>query len=284
MISETGESPFMALPPELRCHIYNCLGPELVYKHAFPTLEICCWPVYRMSTALLQLNKTVYEEINDSLVQKPLQNMNDYHPPTIILGPTFTRANSLATLSDCFHEAALTYTTTVDQIQQPGCDIGIVVCALASWYNEGVSPQHALSENIDDFTNEAQRSATNILQTFVEQSLKRMSNTNTSEIRFRLLVGCSENEGARATDEQVLEHILRHKRKVAQDPRRRAIDIQSDHSLTIVYLDSGCSFSFLLPPDLRSRGMQIEFGSVCNQDQHLFDKLLLSPPAEYFWS
>ena len=71
--------------------------------------------------------------------------MNDYHPPVILLGPTFTRVKSLATLSDYFHEAATNCSTAVNHIEQHECDLDFVVDALASWYNEGVSPQHALS-------------------------------------------------------------------------------------------------------------------------------------------
>jgi hypothetical protein len=50
----------MDLPLELRCYIYNYL-PELVYKYALPIAGVSCWSVYRMPTALLQLDKTIGE-------------------------------------------------------------------------------------------------------------------------------------------------------------------------------------------------------------------------------
>jgi hypothetical protein len=118
------------------------------------------------------------------------------------------------------------------------------------------------------FTNEAQRPAADILHAFVEQSLRRMSNTNTREVHFRLLIGCCESEGARATDRAVFSHILSHKREVARNPRRGAVDVQLDDSLTIVYLEPYCDIPFQVPSvaDLQMYGIHLEIGSVCAQD------------------
>jgi hypothetical protein len=93
------EFHFMALPPEMRCHIYTFLS-ELVYKHVFPAINnspvgTYCWPVYRMPTSLLLVSKVVHEETQDALVQTPLQSLNEHYPPTLVSGPYLTVHYSL---------------------------------------------------------------------------------------------------------------------------------------------------------------------------------------------
>jgi hypothetical protein len=93
----------MAIPPELRCHVYNYL-PVRVYKRVFPASEMCYWPVYRMPAALLQLNKTVCEELVDYFIPKPRQRMNDQHSPELAFGPSFAEnaTPAIITLSEPF--------------------------------------------------------------------------------------------------------------------------------------------------------------------------------------
>ena len=90
----------MALPPELRCYIYDYL-PERVHKSVFPTPGICTWAVYRMPTAVLQLNKTIFDE-----AQEHLKTKNMKKSPKVTIGPVFTaREASFTLMSDIFHEA-----------------------------------------------------------------------------------------------------------------------------------------------------------------------------------
>ena len=98
----------MALPPELRCHIYTFL-PELVYKSVFPAIDrsrvgSCCWPLYKMPTSLLQASKTIHEEAKDVVVQTTLTMLNDNHFPTIVLGPYYSATPSLFPLTFEFYQ------------------------------------------------------------------------------------------------------------------------------------------------------------------------------------
>src|SRR3712207_1611494 len=89
MTRQASNSPFMNLPTELCCYVYSYL-PDITYDPVFPEPGICNWEVYRMPTALLQLNKTIYEEIQHSSIQNPLHKTNGQLLPKIILGPTRT--------------------------------------------------------------------------------------------------------------------------------------------------------------------------------------------------
>jgi hypothetical protein len=101
----------MALPPEIRCHIYTFL-PELVYKHVFPAINnslvgTCCWPVYRLPTSLLLVSGVVHEETRDVLVQTPLRFLNEHYVPTLIIGPYLTCNSPLSIwLPNLLHSAA----------------------------------------------------------------------------------------------------------------------------------------------------------------------------------
>jgi hypothetical protein len=151
-----------------------------------------------MPTALLQLNKTVYQETKESLIQRPLQKMNDNYPPTILLGPIFARLTSFPTLSDRFHEAAQGRSDTIYSFQRHESDTEFVAYEIASWYNDRVSPRHALGL---DISNDTQHSADDVLHTFAGQTLKRMKNTNFSEVKFRILLSCSESKPARPAED-----------------------------------------------------------------------------------
>jgi hypothetical protein len=289
MAHGASESPFMALPAELRCSIYNHLLVR-VYKHPFSTTDpvgLCSWPVYRMPTALLQLNKLVHEETKDSLVQKPMRKMNDDHPPTIVLGPNFPRFRILPTLSDLFHGVATSRYTTMDHSHQYERDLGSVVHTLAAWYNEGATPQQAFSEDMSAHYSEAQHPA-HSLHNFVRQTLERMNNTNICEVQFRLLIGCSEGEQAQTVIERKFEEVLRYKRQIVRHPRGLPVNIESDHSLTVVYLDPSDMDHLAVSPATKDcwkiHGVNFEFDKVSAPDQGLFDKAILAPPAQHIWS
>jgi hypothetical protein len=286
MTHGASESPFMALPAELRCYIYNYIGPVLVYKRAFPITDVCCWPVYRMPTALLQLNKLVHEETKDSLVQKPLRKMNNNHPPTIVLGPTFPRFKSLPYLSDLFHRAATSRYAEMNRDPQHERDTEPLVHTLASWYNEGDSPQHAFSGDMSAHFSETQRPTHN-LYNFVRRTFERMNNMNTCEVQFRLLIGCCESEQEMPVIERMFHEAIRHKRQIARHLRGRTVNVESDHLITVVYLDPSDTYYSIAPADKdfwKGYGVNLEFDEASAQDQGLFDKALLAPPVQHFWS
>lgn len=190
---EAGDSPFMALPTELRCQIYSYL-PDIAYEPIFPEPifpepGICSCEVYRMPTAILQLNKTIYEEVKHPSIQKPIQKANDQLLPRIVLGPTRTEIDPVyIALSHSFHWAGVHLYTFLNGPKNYGNErIENIGLYLDTWYNNTSLIGRFPGRYEDDFVTPA-GCMTERLDRFVRQTLKRMVNRKTSDIRFRILV------------------------------------------------------------------------------------------------
>jgi hypothetical protein len=220
---------FMAMPPELRCYVYNYLS-VLVYKRVFPASDMCYWPVYRMPTALVQLNKIVREELKGFLVQDPLQRMNDQLSPTLVSGPTLLKTQPALSLHfrKTFIRPPHDATRRHDKIE-------ITCSTLANWYNETMSSQQQHGGATNTCKTHARCSA-KTLHTCVRPTLRGMENKKTYEVRVRLLINRSGNDDSTRSDGKIISSLLLYKMRFARHPTRRIAG--PDHWLTIIYLDS----------------------------------------------
>ncbi|EUC44641.1 hypothetical protein COCMIDRAFT_37545 [Bipolaris oryzae ATCC 44560] len=156
---EVGKSPFMALPTELRCQTYSYLQ-EIVYEPIFPGPCMCKWDICRMPTALLQLNKTIYEELEHPSMQKLLQKANNQLLPKIVLYPTR-------------NEMDAAYLALAHALHQVNIRFYRHFAAFATWAG----------------------CKTERFGRFVRQTLERMAIRRTCEIRFRILAHPLEVSG-----------------------------------------------------------------------------------------
>ncbi|EUC31571.1 hypothetical protein COCCADRAFT_27735 [Bipolaris zeicola 26-R-13] len=169
---EAVESPFMALLTELRCHIYSYL-PDTLYERIFPEFDMCRWEVYEMPTALMQLNKNIYQEVKDLSIQKSLQKFNDQLPPKIAIGPTGTKMESVyIKLSETLHRAGKELHTFFGEPQHCEDEIKNTSIDLSSWYNNTYLPQVALDE-YEAFDTQTECRPEHLYKS-VKQTLKRM--------------------------------------------------------------------------------------------------------------
>jgi hypothetical protein len=87
--------------------------------------------------------------------------------------------------------------------------------------------------------------------------------------------------------ERMFDEAIRHKRQIARHPRGRTVNVESDHSITVVYLDPSDTYCSIAPADKdfwKGYGVNLEFDEASARDQGLFDKALLAPPVQHFWS
>ncbi|KAJ5062788.1 hypothetical protein J3E74DRAFT_404412 [Bipolaris maydis] len=188
---EAGDSPFMALPTELRCQIYSYL-PDIAYEPIFPEPifpepGICSCEVYRMPTAILQLNKTIYEEVKHHSIQEPIQKANDQLPPSIVLCPTPTDMDdTYLAVTDAFRQVGIWFGAEyVGGRKHWGYktleDVGVTI---KWWYNRpflfGPDPSEAVFAPWTRYRTER-------LDRFVRQTLKRMAIREMRTIHFQLV-------------------------------------------------------------------------------------------------
>jgi len=272
----TASSPFMTLPTELRCQIYNYLA-AIVYDPVFPKPGICSWEVCRMPTALLQLNKTIYEEVKHPAVQKPLQKVNDELAPKMILGPTRAEIDPVyVALSDTFHLAGKQLRTYLDGPQKHNTAVKYVSLKIASWYNDTYLPQQVQNGNMRASSAQT-KCKTKHLHKFVKQTLRRMALRKTCEIRIRLL---SHPLGPLHKRKYKLGSAFcvftEYERLAAQDTTRRALSVGMKRELKTVYasqhVHAGTSSMLtMMSNHYRARGMNIKYAVARARDRGLFD-------------
>lgn len=212
----------MLLPPELRCQIYTCLS-ELAYKSIFPIMDASpigkhFWPVYRMPTSLLQTSRQAHDDVKGALVQTPLRKLNDQSSPTVVLGPYFTWFTALVPLSNYFYQAAVGRNQHHTSCCPYESDVDFISSKLATWYNQHLS---ALFGQSGGSQPSPLLCSSTSLHPFVEQTLRRMANSQTVEIHIRLLFRGSGFKGNKLADRHMYYHLLRHMQDVSRDPHRR---------------------------------------------------------------
>ncbi|KAI4957350.1 hypothetical protein J4E86_005824 [Alternaria arbusti] len=250
-VDGTASSPFMALLTELRCQIYNYLA-DIVYDPVFPEPGICSWEVCRMPTALLQLNKTIYEEVKHPAVQKPLQKVNDELAPKMILGPTRAEID-------------------------PVTAVKYVSLKIASWYNDTYLPQQVQNGSMKASSAQI-KCKTKHLHKFVKQTLRRMALRKICEIRIRLLshpLGPLHKRkfgiGAPFCDHTEYERLA------AKDNMRKALSVGMKRELKTVYPSQHAhvnhtSILTMMSNGYLAHGMTIKFSVARARDRRLFDR------------
>jgi hypothetical protein len=265
---EAGGFPFMDLPTELRWEIYSYL-PEIAYEPVFSEPLICSWKVYQMPTSLLQVNKTIYEDVKHPSVQKQIQKVNDPFLPKIVLGPTHKQiAPVYIALSRTFYQAGKRLHTNLGGLQKLGNEIENISLGLASWYNDTYLPhvsfhwkQGSQQETQDSLDREGDLSEVltylpqhisgrheeafetptkcrpESLHRFVGQTLRRMAIWKTCEIRIRLLedpYGVLPRRGGEFED--LTADYMMYEGLAAMDTARQALSPGMGRELTIVRL------------------------------------------------
>jgi len=265
----------MTLPTELRCQIYNYLA-DIVYDPVFPEPGICSWEICRMPTALLQLNKTIYEEVKHPAVQKPLQKVNDELAPKIILGPTRAEIDPVyVALSDTFHLSGKQLRTYLDRPRKHSTAVKYVSLKIATWYNDTYLPQQVYSGNRTASSAQT-KYKTNHLHKFVKQTLKRMAVRKTCEIRIRLLshpLGPLHKRKYRLSDPFC--DYTEYERMAAEDTMRQALSVGMKRELKTVYasrhIDVDKSIFGVMANHYQAHGMKIRFSVARERDWDLFD-------------
>ncbi|KAI4632639.1 uncharacterized protein J4E87_002113 [Alternaria ethzedia] len=271
----TASSPFMALPTELRCQIYNYLA-AIVYDPVFPEPCICSWEVCRMPTALLQLNKTIYEEVKHPAVQKPLQKVNDELASKMILGPTRAEIDPVyVALSDTFHLAGKQLRTYLGGPQKHSTAVKYVSLKIASWYNDTYLRQQVQNGNMRASSAQT-KCKTKHLHKFVKQTLRRMALRKTCEVRIRIL-----NHPLGPLHKRIYKlgdpfcNYTEYERLAAKDKIRRALSVGMKRELKTVYTaaraDAHKGILKMMANHFRSQGMNITFSVARARDRRLFD-------------
>lgn len=274
-VDDAEYSPFMALPTELRCHIYGDLA-DIIYDPVFPEPCICSWEVYQMSTPLLLLNKTIYEEVKHPTVQKPLQKVNDHLVPKLVLGPTRTELDLVYTaLSDTFHRAGKQLRTFLNGPQKHSGAVKYVSLKISSWYNDTYLSQHMHSGR-GKVSNTQIKCQTKRLHRFLNQTMKRVAVRKTCEISIRLLIhplGLLHKRDYRSRVQ--FSSYMYYERKVAEDSRR-ALSVGMERELKKVY--SLCKHTHLdddivatMVNYYKGQGMNIKLAETRERDWDLFD-------------
>ena len=269
-MQSTQESLLMALPTEMRCYIYDYF-PERVFKHVSPTPGIYTWAVLRMPTALLQVNKTIFDEAQEHLRTKNVQKS-----PKVTIGPVSTARKAAFTLmSDVFHKASKRRCTLLGQSQKPGNDNGtkLISLVLASWYNETMLPLPLQNPSLgDDSKVHNQRECTaEELHVFVGHTLKRMERKRTCGISIRMLFPDDE-------DDDFVDYLM-YEMMLVKDITRLALSAQPGLPLQIIPLgrrrrhELKQEMNMFQSMDLEIREMasSIKIGKPTAQDLVLFN-------------
>jgi hypothetical protein len=264
----------MDLPTELRCHIYSYM-PDIVYDPVFSKPGICSWEVYRMPTALLLLNKTVYEEVKHPSIQKPLQKFNNQLLPKIVLGPTHTEINSIyIMLSETFHQAGKRLHTFLGEFQERGDEVKNISLELASWYNNTYLPQQVPDGHQEalDTQNECKPER---LYRFVRQTLRRMAIRKACEIRIRILVypmGHLPRRENRSMDINPPSSWGTYEQVASRDTTRQNMSSRMGRESEIVFsLSSLSGLGSSAYDAIRCIGVNIRAVKARKRDRNLFD-------------
>ena len=270
-MQNTDKSLLMALPTELRCYIYDYF-PERVFKHVFPTPDIGTWAELRMPTALLQVNKTIFDEAQEHLKTKNMQKS-----PKVTIGPvprSTAREAMFTLMSDIFHEARRQRCTLSAQSQKPLDDNGtkLISLVLASWYNEIILPLLLQNPSLgDDSKVYNQRECTaEELHPFVGHTLRRMERKRTCEISIRMLFPDDDDDdfvGYTMYEWELVKHITRLPLSFRPGPQLKIIPLSRDHRHDLKHEMKMCRNM-----DLETRGMasRIKIGKPTAQDLILF--------------
>jgi hypothetical protein len=279
-------SLFMALPTEIRCHIYSYL-PDIAYDPVFPKPGICSWEIHIMPTALLQLNKTIFEEVKHSSIQKPLQKLNDQLIPKIVLGPTPTDLDLVyIALSDTFHLAGKRLHTYLGEFQQLDDDVENISLDLASWYNNtyltwynSTYPPQQVSGGHEEAFDARTECRPERLHRFVRQTLTRMTVKKTCEIRVRLLyhlVGVLPRQEDKSGDPPPC--YLWYETVAALDIERQALSLSMGRKLKMVDLFPSYpgqpeheGYSASMCDTYQKRGLNFKLSKPRDKDRALFD-------------
>ena len=224
-----------------------------------------------MPTALLQLNKTIYEEVKHPAVQKPLQKVNDELAPKIILGPTRTEIDPVyVALSDTFHLAGKQLRTYLVGPQKHSTAVEYVSLKLAAWYNDTYLPQQVYSGNMRASSAQTKCKAKH-LNKFVKQTLRRMALRKTCEIRIRPL---SHPLGPLSRRNQ-WSALLQYEGIAAQDTIRQALSVGTNRELITVYAaqraEIATSVVTMMANHYLALGMNVKFLVASERDWGLFD-------------
>ena len=270
---------FMALPPEPRCHVYTFL-PEMVYKSVFPAIDRSrvgtpCWPLYRMPSSLLQTSKAIHEEVKGITVQNALRTLNDHYPPTIVLGPYFQAYPNLFPLTFAFYGIASGKHSPPEDCLDSQWEIQFISESLAEWYNDGLpntfcrgTPPRATSRD-DSNSHYTQIS----LHSFVQQTLKRMRNSQVTEVHLRLLIRGNSLRGNRMADQQILRRIFEYTVILERGEDRRNNAVNSRPLFTLVWTWSiDKAFYNGALRYLKRRPVPLKEEQPSSEDQRFFNK------------
>ncbi|EMD67540.1 hypothetical protein COCSADRAFT_34328, partial [Bipolaris sorokiniana ND90Pr] len=276
-------SRLMALPPELRCHIYSFL-PELVYKYIWPVFKsspagVCSWPYYRLPTSLLLISKLIYQETRDASVQKRLCDLNEQYPPVVVLGP----ANSMYKPRNGFMDELFGLLSRHNGNTSSLYDVSNTLAErtpkrichdIRAWTNRSLEARLRVhwEQVYQRFPRELGYSEEN-LETFVTCTLTRMAHNNAKEARIRLLIRGSAFNNAWLWERRMMEYLLQYKTRALLTFHCDAESMHSSEAVTIVlppqphgsYVDN-----FIARMLEENFGFELEAPSI--QDERLFSE------------
>ncbi|EUC29954.1 hypothetical protein COCCADRAFT_7905 [Bipolaris zeicola 26-R-13] len=276
-------SRLVALPPELRCHIYSFL-PELVYKYIWPVVKsspvgVCSWPYYRLPTSLLLTCKLIYQETRDASIQKRLCDLNEQYPPVVVLGPANVLYEPRNGFMDELFGLLSRHNGNTSSVydgsetlagRTPKC-----ICrGITAWTNQSLETRLGVhwEQVYQRLPRELGYSEKN-LEIFVACTLTRMAHNNAKEVRIRLVIRGSAFNNAWIFERRMMDYVLQYKTRALGNSRCDAESMRAKEAVTVVlppqphgsYVDE--FIAWMLEDNL---GFELEAPSV--QDERLFCK------------
>lgn len=265
----------MALPPELRCHIYSFL-PELVYKYIWPVVKlspvgVCSWPYFRLPTPLLLVNKLVYQETQDASVQTQLQDLNEHYLPVLVMGPFTGLCSPRNNFLDTFC-GLLSRQNGSNPSNHESMEINRQITA---WSNLSLKDRLGVhwEQIYKRLPKDAGYSEEN-LDLFITLTLTRMARNHLKEVQIRLLLCSSPLDKKSLWDRRMLDHLACYRVRVLQNDYCGSESVSGKGGVTIVLPAEQC----VLPLDgfltiLRQRNIGVQVEEPSTQDRRLLDQL-----------
>ncbi|EUC49067.1 hypothetical protein COCMIDRAFT_33538 [Bipolaris oryzae ATCC 44560] len=277
------ESRLMALPPELRCHVYSFL-PELVYKYIWPVVKsspvgVCSWPYYRLPTSLLLISKLIYQETGDALVQKQLRNLNEQYPPVVVLGPAKLQYEPRNGFMDELFGLLSRHNGNTSSVYDgsetlAGRNPKRICNGITAWTNQSLETRLGVhwEQVYQRLPRELGYSKEN-LETFVTCTLTRMAHNNAKEARIRLLIRGSALNKAWLWERRMMDYLIQYKTRAILNFRCDAESMRSSEAVTVVlppqphgdYVDEFIAW-------MRGENFGFELEAPSIQDERLFSE------------
>ncbi|EMD92624.1 hypothetical protein COCC4DRAFT_30812 [Bipolaris maydis ATCC 48331] len=276
-------SRLMALPPELRCHIYSFL-PELVYRYIWPVVKsspvgVCSWPYYRLPTSLLLISKLIYQETKDASVQKQLYDLNERHLPVVVLGPADLLYQPRNGFMDELFGLLSRHNGNTSSVYNGSNTLAErtlkhICHEIKAWTNHALESRLGVNweQVYQRLPKELGYSEEN-LDTFVACTLARMAHNNAKEARIRLVVCGSAFNDAWIWERRMMDYVIQYKMRALMNFRCDAESMRSSEAVTVVLPPQphgSYVHNFLTRMQEENFGFKLEAPSI--QDDRLFSK------------